>query len=72
MRDEDKTKAQLAAELTEMRESWMSSAISHETYLYNYKRSGLLPDGIDVEDELDLIDFGNTPPLSDDEGGEER
>lgn len=42
--------------------SWMSGAISHDTYLYNVKKGELLPDDVSEEDEKERINDGDMPP----------
>lgn len=54
-----------APESKELRESWMSGGLSHETYLYNMKRAGVIPEERSVEDELELIELGGATELPD-------
>jgi len=46
-----------AQDLTALMGAWQSGAISHDTFLHNMKRGEILPKGISVEDEKQLIDL---------------
>lgn len=42
--------------ITALVSSWQGGAISHETLLHNFQKGEILPDDIDIEEELNRID----------------